>query len=117
MIDNERIILEWFKEKGIAYKTLSLSTFASNSELGHAYAKGKGSNCKYTIVINEKVGINGFVARCIMWHEFCHCWDWATRGKMNHDGKWFRKWFSKPWYVVIIILAVGVVIYKLIKRM
>ena len=106
--------MQWFEEKQIAYKTLSLGTFASNSELGHAYAKGKGANCDYCIVINKKIGMDGFVARCIMWHEFCHCWDWATRDKMNHDGKWFRKWLSKPLYVIGIIISVIYIIFKLI---
>lgn len=114
-MNNGEVLLGWFKEKEISYKTISLTTFASNSELGHAYAKGKGSNCNYTIVINDKIGLNGFVARCIMWHEFCHCWDWATRGKMNHDGKWFRKWLSKPLYVIGVIICFIVIIIKLIN--
>lgn len=115
MKSNREVLIQWFEEKQIVYKTLSFGTFASNSELGHAYAKGKGSDCDYCIVINNKLGIDGFVARCIMWHEFCHCWDWDNRGEMNHDGKWFRKWLSKPLYVIGVVLCVGVVVYKLMN--
>lgn len=116
MIDNGEVLLGWFKEKGIAYKTLSLGTFASNSELGHAYAKGKGGNCDYCIVINKKIGINGFVARCIMWHEFCHCWDYHDSGSMGHELKWIKKYLHKPFYVIGTYVLFPMAIYYMVRK-
>lgn len=114
MKSNKEVLLQWFEEKQIAYKTLSFGTFASNSELGHAYAKGRGSDCDYCIVINKKIGIDGFVARCIMWHEFCHCWDYSVSRSMGHGMKWFKKLLSRPIYAIGPIALVGVVIWKIL---
>lgn len=103
----------WFEEVGVGYAYLYIEPYESSKELGHAYAYDTGDGYGYRIVINSKFDMDSFLGKCIAWHEFCHCWDFAISGTMGHGMKWIKKLLSKPIYAIGPIALVFVIINKM----
>lgn len=49
----------------------------------------------------------------VLWHEYCHCYDYIKNGNLGHTSKWWSKFITKPQYV--FLSGVAQIVYKFIK--
>ena len=85
-------------------------------EMGHAYAWHDGIFKYARIEIDTAVAKTPLLWRGVLWHEFCHVWDYFQTGSMGHYDKWIKRWLSRPQYVVAMIIAFPIYLYNLAKR-
>ena len=127
MTVEQKMIDRWIKEFIPSGKPSGSCTFEDYIELAITDGFRMGyCRCEYSRSRNHVEGhiwLDDDHAKCptffrdaVLWHEFCHVWDYFRTGSMGHYDKWIKRWLSRPQYVVAMIIAFPIYLYNLIKR-
>ena len=96
----EKYLLEWCNEKDIDRNMIDFKGYGVMKDkhiLGETYPY-KDGHCgmKLSVMILKYDTLRYGV----LWHEFCHCWNHIKNEGSMHDGSWWRKFLSKPKFVI-----------------
>ena len=116
VVDMEILLDEWSKQELATIIDYTVKIENLGDEMGHAYAWHDGIFKYARIEIDTAVAKTPLLWRGVLWHEFCHVWDYFRTGSMGHYDKWIKRWLSRPQYVVAMIIAFPIYLYNLIKR-
>lgn len=109
------MIAKWLNEKGMSNVYINTITYEDiGDEFGRCWMREDGIYYCLTIYINPVIRGMPIMLRGVLWHEFCHAWDFYESGSMGHFNKWIRKWLSKPHYVLATIIPALLVIAKMV---
>lgn len=103
---------EWRTKYCPDSKNMYLAGSCPDSDFGHSYAL---KTC-YNIAINHKIKRDSLFYKCVLWHEFCHCWDYHESGSMGHELKWIKKHLHKPLYVIGTYVLFPMAIYYMVMK-
>ena len=85
-------------------------------EFGHAYMSRKNGLYDALIVINEKLPDNSVITEGVLWHEFVHCYNFYTSGKMEHGWEfWSTLIRGSPWLAIAPYLLFPITLYYLLR--
>lgn len=103
---------EWRAKYCPDSRKMYLAGSCPSGEFGHSYAM---VTC-YNIAINHKIKYDSLFYKCVLWHEFCHCWDYHESLSMGHNMKWIKKYFHKPLYVIGTYVLFPMAIYYMVRK-
>lgn len=109
------MIAKWLNEKGMTNVYIESIIY---EDLGDQFGRCKmyQDGVYYELIIYINKNINGMpiMTRGVLWHEFCHAWDFYESGSMGHYNKWIKKWISKPHYVLALVVPFLLAIAKMV---
>ena len=114
--DMEILLDEWANQELATFIDFTVKVENLNNEMAHAYAWQYGIFKHAIIVIDTAVAKTPMLWRGVLWHEFCHVWDYFQTGSMGHYEKWIKRWISRPWHIIEMIIPFPIYLYNLTKR-
>lgn len=115
-VDMEILLDEWTKQELAMIVDCTVKIENLGDKMGHAYAWHDGIFKYAIIVIDTAVAKTPMLWRGVLWHEFCHVWDYFQTGSMGHYEKWIKRWISRPWHIIEMIIPFPIYLYNLAKR-
>lgn len=100
--DLEKIILGWMDEKSIPHKHFTGIEIKCMSDHKTCWVLGRCTwftNNTFKIYLDEKtLGLPKKCLDAVMWHEFCHAWDyWENRGMDSHGKRFYSYFLTRKW--------------------
>ena len=115
-VDMEILLDEWTKQELATIVDYTVKVEKLGGEMAHAYAWHDGIFKHAIIVIDTAVANTPMLWRGVLWHEFCHVWDYFQTGSMGHYDKWIKRWISRPWHILEMLIPFPIYLYNLAKR-
>lgn len=104
-MDEYEQIINWIDEKCMKDVFLESVTYKDlGDEFGHAYMKHVYGGYSARVELHDLTRNMPIFKKAVLWHEFCHVWDYWETDSMGHKKKFIKKFVSKPWYIVAYIL-------------
>ena len=113
----EKIILGWMDEKSIPHKHFTGIEIKCMSDHKTRWVLGRCTwytNDTFKIFLDEKtLGLPKKCLDAVLWHEFCHAWDyWENRGMDSHGKRFYSYFLSRKWVWVWDLVAKFTVLFE-----
>ena len=82
-------------------KVSNMISFTGYDKLGGSLGLcTRYTNNSFKIQLSERIENSYIASKSVLWHEYCHAWDYMVNGHMGHSMSFLKLWFSKPIYVL-----------------
>lgn len=115
-MNDYEIVINWLKEKGIDNVDIKQISYdwVGMGEFAHVWMTESKDRYVAIIKVHPAVESMSIFKRAVLWHEFCHIWDYIESLDMDHEESFIKKWLSKPQYLISLIVPALWVIAKMV---
>ena len=103
-MNEEKLLTQWSVEEKIDRAYIIFVGYTNlTKEKWQGVTRYKDGKCY--IELSYKLKVHNLRAEGVLWHEFCHCWNYIKKEGSMHDKAWEKKLWSKPFLAIMSYLA------------